>query len=169
MNQITIFYNDQKGNPKAPFFTGKIVFADGTEQKVSLWNNVSQSGITYYNGNFKPFESKPAPAPAPAEPVQDQPATAEFIAETIANWEAKVKAEYPDLGRRRLDPPRDVQETNAFYKKLKYNECKALINTFVNTPIDDITAEFAGKYYEARAYVDQFEAETGELFPGTKI
>jgi len=169
MNQITIFYNDQKGNPKAPFFTGKIVFADGTEQRVSLWNNVSQTGITYYNGNFKPFETKPAPAPAPAEPVQDQPASAEFIQETIEAWENRVKQDFPDLGRRRLDPPRDVEATNAFYKKLKYNESKALINTFVNTPIDDITAEFAGQYYEARAYVDQYNAENQDLFPGTKI
>jgi hypothetical protein len=176
MNQITIFYNDQKGNSKAPFFTGKIVFPDGTEQRVSLWTNVSQSGVTYYNGNYKPFETKPTPAPAQPEPVQaapalvqDQPADPAFIQETIQEWEARTKADIPELGRQRLDPPRDVQATNAFYKKLKYNESKALINTFVNTPIDDITSEMAGKYYEARAYVNQYEMENQDLFLGSKI
>jgi len=168
MIKITLFFNSQNGNPNAPYFTGKLVMEDGTEYKASLWTNVSAAGTTYYNGNAKPFEPKAA-APAPAEPVQDQPASAEFIQETIEAWENRVKKDFPDLGRRRLDPPRDVEATNAFYKKLKYNECKALINTFVNTPIDDITAEFAGQYYEARAYVDQYNAENEDLFPGTKI
>lgn len=167
MNQITIFYNDQKGNPKAPFFTGKIVFSDGTEQRVSLWNNVSQTGVTYYNGNFKPFETKPAPAPA--EPIQDQPATPEFIQETIEAWENRVKQDFPDLGRRRLDPPRDIEATNAFYKKLKYDESKALITTIERTPLDQMTEEMNAQYWNARAYVDQYKADNQDHFPGTKM
>jgi len=168
MNQITIFYNDQKGNPKAPFFTGKIVLPDGTEQKVSLWNNVSQTGITYYNGNFKPFETKPTPAPAQAAPVQPEPASAEFIQETLEEWNARTKADIPELGRRRLDPPRDAQATNAFYKRLKYDESLALITTIKNTPIDQMTEEMAIKYNEAFAYVNQYQTENQDLFPGSK-
>ena len=185
MIKLVLFFNNQSnGSTNAPYFTGKLTMEDGTELKTALWTNVSAAGVTYYSGHAKPFEPKPdqvqaegyrnytppaapaqpEPAPAAPEPVQDQPADPEFIAETIKEWEDRQKVDFPDMGRRKLEPPRSM-DNNAFLKRLKYNESKALINVFQNTPIDDITAELAGQYYEARTFVDQYEAEKGNLFP----
>jgi hypothetical protein len=185
MIKLVLFFNNQSnGSTNAPYFTGKLTMEDGTELKTAMWTNVSAAGVTYYSGHAKPFEPKPdqvqaegyrnytpptapaqpEPAPAAPEPVQDQPADPEFIQETIKEWEDRTKADISDLGRRKLEPPRSM-DNNAFLKRLKYNESKALINVFINTPIDDITAELAGQYYEARAFVDQYEAEKSNLFP----
>ena len=82
----------------------------------------------------------------------------------LTEWEDRQKVDFPDMGRRKLEPPRSM-DNNAFLKRLKYNESKALINVFQNTHIDDITAELAGQYYEARTFVDQYEAEKSNLFP----
>lgn len=185
MIKLVLFFNNQSnGSTNAPYFTGKLTMEDGTELKTALWTNVSAAGVTYYSGTAKPFEPKPdqvqaegyrnytpptapaqpEPAPAAPEPVQDQPADPEFIAETIKEWEDRQKVDFPDMGRRKLELPRSM-DNNAFLKRLKYNESKALINVFLNTPIDDITAELAGQYYEARTFVDQYEAEKGNLFP----
>lgn len=185
MIKLVLFFNNQSnGSTNAPYFTGKLTMEDGTELKTALWTNVSAAGVTYYSGHAKPFEpnpvpvqaegyrnytpptapAQPEPAPAAPEPVQDQPADPEFIAETIKEWEDRQKVDFPDMGRRKLEPPRSM-DNNAFLKRLKYNESKALINVFVNTPIDDITAELAGQYYEARTFVDQYEAEKSNLFP----
>ncbi len=185
MIKLVLFFNNStNGSLNAPYFTGKLTMEDGTELKTALWTNVSGAGVTYYSGHAKPFEPKPEqvqaegyrnytppqapaqtePVPAPTEPVQDQPADPEFIQEIVKEWEDRTKADIPDLGRRKLEPPKSM-DNNAFLKRLKYNESKALINTFVNTPIDDITAELAGQYYEARAFVDQYEAEKSNLFP----
>lgn len=192
MIKLVLFFNNQSnGSTNAPYFTGKLTMEDGTELKTALWTNVSAAGVTYYSGTAKPYENKeikeaiydqqikaegyrnytppaapaqPEPTPATPEPVQDQPADPEFIAETIKEWEDRQKVDFPDMGRRKLEPPRSM-DNNAFLKRLKYNESKALINVFLNTPIDDITAELAGQYYEARTFVDQYEAEKGNLFP----
>lgn len=185
MIKLVLFFNNQSnGSTNAPYFTGKLTMEDGTELKTAMWTNVSAAGVTYYSGHAKPFEPNPAqvqaegyrnytpptapaqpePAPTTPEPPRDQPADPEFIQETIKEWEDRTKADIPDLGRRKLEPPRSM-DNNAFLKRLKYNESKALINVFVNTPIDDITAELAGQYYEARAFVDQYEAEKSNLFP----
>jgi hypothetical protein len=174
MIKITLFFNSQNGNANAPYFTGKLVMEDGTEYKASLWTNVSAAGTTYYNGNAKPFEPKaaaPAPVQEPAQtaPVQPEPATADFIKETLEEWYARTKADIPDLGRRRLDPPRDAQATNAFYKRLKYDESLALIRTIGNTPIDQMTEDMVSRYTEASVYVNQYQTENQDLFPGTKI
>ena len=189
MIKLVLFFNNStNGNPNAPYFTGKLTLEDGTELKTALWTNVSAAGQTYYAGNAKPIEPNPVPvqaegyrnytppAPAeptptdpqpadqPAEPGPDEPATKEFIDDVIKDWEARQKIDFPDMGRRKLEPPRN-EDNNAFLKRLQYNEYKALINTFVNTPIDDITTELAAKYYEARTFVDQYEAQRGEFFP----
>jgi hypothetical protein len=190
MIKLVLFFNNStNGSLNAPYFTGKLTMEDGTELKTALWTNVSGAGVTYYSGHAKPFEpnpvpvqaegyrnytpptapaqpdpAQPDPAPAAPEPVQDQPADPEFIQEIVKEWEDRTKADIPDLGRRKLEPPQSM-DNNAFLKRLKYNESKALINTFVNTPIDDITAELAGQYYEAKTYVDAYEAEKSNLFP----
>jgi len=185
MIKLVLFFNNStNGSLNAPYFTGKLTMEDGTELKTALWTNVSAAGVTYYSGHAKPFEPKPdqvqaegyryytpptapaqpEPAPTTPEPPRDQPADPEFIQETIKEWEDRTKADIPDLGRRKLEPPRSM-DNNAFLKRLKYNEYKALINVYLNTPIDDMTAELAGQYYEARTFVDQYEAEKSNLFP----
>jgi hypothetical protein len=185
MIKLVLFFNNStNGSLNAPYFTGKLTFEDGTELKTALWTNVSGAGVTYYSGHAKPFEPKPdqvqaegyrnyTPPTAPAlpqppppspEPVQDQPADPEFIAETIKEWENRQKVDFPDMGQRKLEPPRSM-DNNAFLKALKYNESKALINVFRNTPIDDITAELAGQYYEASTFVENYEAEKSNFLP----
>jgi len=87
----------------------------------------------------------------------------------LEEWYARTKADIPELGRRRLDPPRDAQATNAFYKRLKYDESLALIRTIGDTPIDQMTEDMVSRYTEASVYVNQYQTENQDLFPGTKI
>ena len=163
MIKLVLFFNNStNGNPNAPYFTGKLTLEDGTELKTVLWTNVSAAGQTYYSGHAKPIE--PKPADKPTEPGSNEPATKEFIADVIKDWEDKIKEDFPDLGRRRLEPGRDIQATNAFLKRLKYNESKAFLNTYQNTHIDDITDDMAEKYYEAKTFIIQYESERGEFF-----
>lgn len=47
---ITLFQNTTKKNPKGPDAAGKVVFPDGTEYEVALWNRVSKNGLAYQGG-----------------------------------------------------------------------------------------------------------------------
>ena len=189
MIKLVLFFNNStNGNPNAPYFTGKLTLEDGTELKTALWTNVSGAGQTYYSGHAKPIEPNPVPVqaegyrnytpPVPAEPTPadpqpadqptepgpDEPATKEFIDDVIKDWEARQKIDFPDMGRRKLEPPRN-EDNNAFLKRLKYNEAKAFLNTYQKTHIDDITEDMAEEYYKAKTFIIQFEAEREGLFP----
>jgi hypothetical protein len=170
---VLFFNNNTNGNPNAPYFTGKLTLEDGTELKTALWTNVSGAGQTYYSGHAKPIEPNPVaeptptdpkPADQPTEPGPDEPATKEFIDDVIKDWEARQKIDFPDMGRRKLEPPRN-QDNNAFLKRLKYNEAKAFLNTFQKTHVDDITDDMAEEYYKAKTFILEFEADRQDLFP----
>lgn len=189
MEKIVLFFNNKgNGATNAPYFTGKIKFPDGTEKKVSLWSQVSQTGQTYYSGNTQPITAEgyrivppPAPAqpdqPAPTDPTpapaQDQPepkdpeaepASQEFINDTIKAWEDRTKAEFPDLGRRRLEAPRQVEATNNFWRKTSYILAKELIAKVGNTPLDEMTEELVEEYGQAQLTVLAHEAQQKDLF-----
>jgi hypothetical protein len=190
MEKIVLFFNN-KGNGAAnqPYFTGKIKFPDGTEKKVSLWSQVSQSGQTYYSGNTQPITAEgyrnivppPAPAqpdqPAPTDPAltpaQDQPetkdpdaepASQEFINDQIKAWEDRTKSEFPDLGRRRLEAPRQVEQTNQFWRKTSYILAKDLIHKVENTPLEIMNEADYQEYKRAILTVAAYEAQQKELF-----
>jgi hypothetical protein len=186
MIKLVLFFNNQSnGSTNAPYFTGKLTMEDGTELKAALWTNVSAAGVTYYSGHAKPFEPNPAqvqaegyrnytpptapaqpePAPATPEPPQDQPADPEFIQETIKEWEDRTKADIPDLGRRRLDPPRDVAETNKFWLKSQYMLAKELIYKVEESNLDILNEEMFAQYKLAQATVKDWEIKhPNELF-----
>ena len=178
MIKLVLFFNNQtNGSTNAPYFQGKLTMADGTELKTALWTNVSAAGVTYYSGHAKPFEPNPAqvqaegyrnytpptapaqpePAPATPEPPRDQPADPEFIQETIKEWEDRTKADIPDLGRRRLDPPREVLETNKFWLKSQYMLAKELIYKIEETNLDVVNEEMYKEYKLAQATVKDWE------------
>ena len=186
MIKLVLFFNNQSnGSTNAPYFTGKLTMEDGTELKAALWTNVSAAGVTYYSGHGKPFEpnpvpvqaegyrnytpptapAQPEPAPAAPEPVQDQPADPEFIQETIKEWEDRTKADIPDLGRRRLDPPRDVAETNKFWLKSQYMLAKELVHKVEESTLDVVNEEMFAQYKLAQATVKDWEIKhPNELF-----
>lgn len=121
--KITIWYNDQKGNTNWPFFTGKIVFPDGTVWNVQLWTNVSHSGSTYYSGKLKPFEPKPVPQP--------QPEPGPTTAKETPNWEV------PASGLFGSDPTEE-QMAEAREKSIFHLE-RAFIERFEQTPVEKLT------------------------------
>jgi hypothetical protein len=157
MIKLVLFFNNQSnGSTNAPYFTGKLTMEDGTELKTALWTNVSAAGVTYYSGTVKPFEPNPA---------QDPPADPEFIQETIKNWEDRTKADIPDLGRRRLDPPRDVAETNKFWLKSQYMLAKELVHKIEESNLDVVNEEMFAQYKLAQATVRDWEIKhPNELF-----
>lgn len=156
MIKLVLFFNNQtNGSTNAPYFTGKLQMEDGTELKTALWTNVSAAGVTYYSGHAKPFE--PNPAPATPEPPRDQPADPEFIQETIKDWEDRTKTDIPDLGRRRLDPPRDVAETNKFWLKSQYMLAKELVHKIEESNLDVVNEEMFEQYKLAQATVKDWE------------
>ena len=178
MIKLVLFFNNQtNGSTNSPYFTGKLTMEDGTELKTALWTNVSAAGVTYYSGTAKPFEPNPVPVqaegyrnytppvpppqpePAPAAPelVQDPPADPEFIQETIKDWEDRTKADIPDLGRRRLDPPRDVAETNKFWQKSQYMLAKELVHKIEESNLDVVNEEMFREYKLAQATVKDWE------------
>ena len=185
MIKLVLFFNNStNGNLNAPYFTGKLTMEDGTELKTAMWTNVSVAGVTYYSGHAKPYENKeikdaiynqqikaegyrnytpptaPAqhePGPAAPEPVQDQPADPEFIQETIKEWEDRTKRDIPDLGHRRLDPPREVLETNKFWLKSQYMLAKELIYKIEETNLDVVNEEMYKEYKLAQATVKDWE------------
>jgi len=190
MEKIVLFFNNKgNGATNAPYFTGKIKFPDGTEKKVSLWSQVSQTGQTYYSGNTQPITAEgyrnivppPAPAqpdqPAPTDPTpapaQDQPepkdpeaepASQEFINDQIKAWEDRTKAEFPDLGRRRLEAPRQVEQTNQFWRKTSYILAKDLIYKVENTPLEIMNEADYQEYKKAILTVAAYEAQQKDLF-----
>jgi hypothetical protein len=179
MIKLVLFFNNStNGSLNAPYFTGKLTMEDGTELKTAMWTNVSAAGVTYYSGHAKPFEPNPVPvqaegyrnytpptAPAAPEPVQDQPADPEFIQETIKEWEDRTKADIPDLGRRRLEPPRDVAETNKFWLKSQYMLAKELVHKVEESTLDLVNEEMFAQYKLAQATVKDWEIKhPNELF-----
>jgi len=186
MIKLVLFFNNStNGNLNAPYFTGKLTMEDGTELKTAMWTNVSAAGVTYYSGHAKPFEPNPAqvqaegyrnytpptapaqpePAPAAPEPVQDQPADPEFIQETIKEWEDRTKRDIPDLGHRRLDPPREVLETNKFWLKSQYMLAKELIYKIEESNLEVVNEEMFAQYKLAQATVKDWEIKhPNELF-----
>jgi hypothetical protein len=137
--QITIWYNDQKGNPKWPFFTGKITFPDGTVHNVQLWTNVSTSGNTYYRGNLKPFEPKPTPVPEPSPVPQSTPSQAK----EIPNWNVPASGLF--------GPQQPQQEIDESRERAKILLEKAFIEKFEKTPVDQLTPGDYEHYNHLRA------------------
>jgi hypothetical protein len=171
MEKIVLFFNNSgNGAANMPYFTGKIKFPDGTEKKVSLWSQVSSTGLTYYSGNVQPINAEgyrnivppPAPAqdqPAPPEPEPTpEPADPDFIQDQIKHWEDRTKAEIPDLGRQRLEAPRKVEATNRFLDTTAYILAKDLVEKVENTPLDQMTEDLANQYGKAKMTVAQYEA-----------
>lgn len=187
MEKIVLFFNNSgNGAANQPYFTGKIKFPDGTEKKVALWTQVSTTGQTYYSGNVTPISAEgyrnlvppPAPAqpdqPAPAQPApapaqdqpepSDEPADPDFIQDQIKHWEDRTKAEIPDLGRQRLEAPRQVEATNNFWRKSSYILAKELIAKVGNTPLDQMTEKLVEEYGQAQLIVRSYEAKEKDLF-----
>jgi len=171
MEKIVLFFNNSgNGAANMPYFTGKIKFPDGTEKKVSLWSQVSSTGLTYYSGNVQPISAEgyrnivppPAPAqdqPAPSEPEPTtEPADPDFIQDQIKHWEDRTKAEIPDLGRQRLEAPRKVEATNRYLDTTAYILAKDLIEKVENTPLDQMTEDLANQYGKAKMTVAQYNA-----------
>ena len=187
MEKIVLFFNNSgNGAANQPYFTGKIKFPDGSEKKVALWTQVSTTGQTYYSGNVTPISAEgyrnivppPAPAqpdqPAPTDPApapaqdqpepSDEPADPDFIQDQIKRWEDRTKADIPDLGRRRLEAPRQVEATNNFWRKTSYILAKELIAKVGNTPLDQMTEELVEEYGQAQLIVRSYEAKEKDLF-----
>lgn len=187
MEKIVLFFNNSgNGAANQPYFTGKIKFHDGSEKKVALWTQVSTTGQTYYSGNVTPISAEgyrnlvppPAPAqpdqPAPTDPApapaqdqpepSDEPADPDFIQDQIKRWEDRTKADIPDLGRRRLEAPRQVEQTNQFWRKTSYILAKELIAKVGNTPLDQMTEELVEEYGQAQLIVRSYEAKEKDLF-----
>jgi len=187
MEKIVLFFNNSgNGAANQPYFTGKIKLPDGTEKKVALWTQVSTTGQTYYSGNVTPISAEgyrnivppPAPAqpdqPAPAQPApapaqdqpepSDEPADPDFIQDQIKHWEDRTKADIPDLGRRRLEAPRKVEQTNQFWRKTSYILAKDLIQKVENTPLEIMNQADYQEYTKAIATVAQYEAQQKDLF-----
>jgi len=171
MEKIVLFFNNSgNGAANMPYFTGKIKFPDGTEKKVSLWSQVSSTGLTYYSGNVQPINAEgyrnivppPAPAqdqPAPPEPEPTpEPADPDFIQDQIKHWEDRTKAEIPDLGRQRLEAPRKVEATNRFLNTTAYILAKDLIEKVGNTKLEILSESDYLEYTKAKATVAQYEA-----------
>ena len=187
MEKIVLFFNNSgNGAANQPYFTGKIKLPDGTEKKVALWTQVSTTGQTYYSGNVTPISAEgyrnivppPEPAqpdqPAPTDPApapaqdqsepSDEPADSDFIQDQIKRWEDRTKADIPDLGRRRLEAPRQVEATNNFWRKTSYILAKELIAKVGNTPLDQMTEELVEEYGQAQLIVRSYEAKEKDLF-----
>jgi hypothetical protein len=169
MEKIVLFFNNSgNGAANMPYFTGKIKFPDGTEKKVSLWSQVSSTGLTYYSGNVQPISAEgyrnivPPPAqdqPAPPDPeLTPEPADPDFIQDQIKHWEDRTKAEIPDLGRQRLEAPRKVEATNRFLDTTAYILAKDLIEKVENTPLDQMTEDLANQYGKAKMTVAKYNA-----------
>jgi hypothetical protein len=171
MEKIVLFFNNSgNGAANMPYFTGKIKFPDGTEKKVSLWSQVSSTGLTYYSGNVQPISAEgyrnivPPPAPAQDQPAPPDPeptptpADPDFIQDQIKHWEDRTKAEIPDLGRQRLEAPRKVEATNRFLDTTAYILAKDLIEKVENTPLDQMTEDLANQYGKAKMTVAQYQA-----------
>ena len=187
MEKIVLFFNNSgNGAANQPYFTGKIKLPDGTEKKVALWTQVSTTGQTYYSGNVTPISADgyrnlvppPAPAqpdqPAPTDPApvpaqdqpepSDEPADPDFIQDQIKRWEDRTKADIPDLGRRRLEAPRQVEQTNQFWRKTSYILAKDLIHKVENTPLEIMNEADYQEYTKAKATVAAYEAQQNNLF-----
>jgi len=187
MEKIVLFFNNSgNGAANQPYFTGKIKFPDGTEKKVALWTQVSTTGQTYYSGNVQPISAEGyrniVPPPAPAQPDQpaptypapvpaedkpepsDEPADPDFIQDQIKRWEDRTKADIPDLGRRRLEAPRQVEQTNQFWRKTSYILAKDLIYKVENTPLEIMNEADYQEYTKAKATVAAYEAQQNNLF-----
>ena len=187
MEKIVLFFNNSgNGAANQPYFTGKIKFPDGSEKKVALWTQVSTTGQTYYSGNVTPISAEgyrnivppPAPAqpdqPAPTDPApapaqdqpepSDEPADPDFIQDQIKRWEDRTKADIPDLGRRRLEAPRQVEQTNQFWRKTSYILAKDLIHKVENTPLEIMNEADYQEYTKAKATVAAYEAQQNNLF-----
>ena len=187
MEKIVLFFNNSgNGAANQPYFTGKIKFPDGSEKKVALWTQVSTTGQTYYSGNVTPISAEgyrnivppPAPAqpdqPAPTDPApapaqdqsepSDEPADPDFIQDQINRWEDRTKADIPDLGRRRLKAPRQVEQTNQFWRKTSYILAKDLIYKVENTPLEIMNEADYQEYTKAKATVAAYEAQQNNLF-----
>ena len=187
MEKIVLFFNNSgNGAANQPYFTGKIKLPDGTEKKVALWTQVSTTGQTYYSGNVTPISADgyrnlvppPAPAqpdqPAPTDPApvpaqdqpepSDEPADPDFIQDQIKHWEDRTKADIPDLGRRRLEAPRQVEQTNQFWRKTSYILAKDLIYKVENTPLEIMNEADYQEYTKAKATVAAYEAQQNNLF-----
>ena len=187
MEKIVLFFNNSgNGAANQPYFTGKIKFPDGSEKKVALWTQVSTTGQTYYSGNVTPISAEgyrnivppPAPAqpdqPAPTDPApapaqdqpepSDEPADPDFIQDQIKRWEDRTKADIPDLGRRRLEAPRQVEATNNFWRKTSYILAKDLIHKVENTPLEIMNEADYQEYTKAKATVAAYEAQQNNLF-----
>jgi len=130
VKSITIWYNDQKGNPNWPYFTGKVTYLDGTVENVQLWTKVSQRGETYYNGQIKPFQ-----------PKQDQPQPVKPQPEPV-NFSVPASGKY----NKDQEDAAKAESTLKSAKTLLKIQAQDFIKRFEETPVNMLRPEDYEKY-----------------------
>ena len=143
VKSITVWYNDQKGNPNWPFFTGKVTYLDGTVEVVQLWTKVSQRGQTYYSGRIKPIEPAEPTQPTPAEPVKHEPQPVDFSQPASGRY-----------GPSRAEIEKDNDKLQNGIKNFQKLAAIDFLKRFEETPVDMLRPEDYSKYNEIRKLVN---------------